>query len=156
MRTTPFSRLNPQFNRRAFERGLGRAGVGYLFLGVDLGGWHEGDEFYDEGHVLYGRMVGSPLFESGLAWLVDEAEWSRRPSLCREEDPVDWHHFLLITRVFYYRGMEVTHIHGDGIVQRTEEVPIFTRWPQPERGQRFFEGLMTSSWRSTRPGPGKA
>ncbi len=56
VRSMPFSRFNPQFNRHALERDLREAGIRYLFLGEELGGRPDGDRFYDqEGHVLYGR-----------------------------------------------------------------------------------------------------
>lgn len=157
VRTTPFSRFNPQFNRRAFERGLGEAGIRYLFMGVELGGRPDGDEFYDdEGHVLYGRMAEGPLFESGLAGLLDEAGRSRVAMVCSEEDPAECHRFLLIARVLYGRGVEVAHIRKDGAVQRTEEVRTFAAGSGPEWGQMPLEGSMAGSWRSVRPAPRRA
>jgi len=40
----------------------------YLFMGKELGGRPDGDEFYDsEGHVLYWRVAESHLFLDGIA-----------------------------------------------------------------------------------------
>jgi len=111
VRSTPFSRFNPQFNRQSLERDLQAAGIRYLFLGEALGGRPEGDRFYDqEGHVLYGRMAESPRFESGLGRLVGRAERSRVAVMCSEENPSGCHRFLLVTRVLYIRGIEVAQL----------------------------------------------
>ena len=153
VRSTPFSRFNPQFNRHALERDLHAAGVRYLFLGEELGGRPDGDRFYDqEGHVLYGRMSESPRFESGLSRLVDRAETSRVAVMCSEEDPAGCHRFLLITRVLHLRGAEVAHIRGDGSTQRTEDVDTFQGWSDPAFEEvSLLDGSARSSWRSIRP-----
>ena len=147
VRTMPFSRFNPQFNRHALERDLHATGIRYLFLGEELGGRPDGDRFYDqEGHVLYGRMSESPRFESGLSRLVERADTSRVAVMCSEEDPAGCHRFLLITRVLHLRGTGVAHIRGDGSTQRTEDVDAFQGWSEPvlrvalrRVGEKFVE-----------------
>ena len=70
VRSSPFSRFNPQFNRHSLERDLHAAAIEYRFMGKELGGKPDADGFYDsEGHVLYGRMAESPVFKSGMARL---------------------------------------------------------------------------------------
>lgn len=153
VRTTPFSRFNPQFNRHSLEKGLHAAGVRYLFLGEELGGRPDGDRFYDhEGHVLYGRMAESPRFESGLSRLIRRAERSRVAVMCSEENPARCHRFLLVTRVLHDRGVEVAHIRGDGSTQRTEDVDSFQGWSDPVyEDVSLLDGSVRSSWRSTQP-----
>ena len=155
VRTTPFSRFNPQFNRQALERGLQAAGVRYLFLGEELGGRPDGDRFYDrEGHVLYGRVAESPRFQSGLSRLVERAEHSRVAVMCSEENPAGCHRFLLVTRVLHDRGIEVAHIRGDGSTQRTEDVDTVQAWSDPAyEDVSLLDGSVSSSWRSNRPVP---
>ena len=155
VRTTPFSRFNPQFNRHPLERDLHAAGIRYLLLGKELGGRPAGDRFYDpEGHVLYGRMAESPTFESGLARLVERAERSRVAIMCSEENPSGCHRFLLVTRVLHDRGIEVAHIRGDGSTQLTEDVDGFPGWSDPVyEDVSLLDGSVRSSWRSTRRVP---
>ena len=38
VRSSPHSRYNPQFNRRTLQATLADAGVGYVFMGGELGG----------------------------------------------------------------------------------------------------------------------
>ena len=153
VRSTPFSRFNPQFNRQSLERDLQAAGIRYLFLGEALGGRPEGDRFYDqEGHVLYGRMAESPRFESGLGRLVGRAERSRVAVMCSEENPSGCHRFLLVTRVLHDRGIEVAHIRGDGSTHRTQDVDTLQDWSDPVyENVSLLDGSVSSSWRSARP-----
>ena len=155
VRTSPFSRFNPQFNRHALQANLEVADIGYLFLGEELGGRPPDDEFYDaDGHVLYGRMAESLRFESGLAQLVEQAKRSRLAIMCSEEDPADCHRFLLVTRVLRDRGVEVTHIRGNGDSQVTAEIGAALGWSDPVyEEESLLDGSFRSSWRSTRPVP---
>lgn len=155
VRTTPFSRFNPQFNRQSLERDLHASSIRYLFLGEELGGRPDGDRFYDhEGRVLYGRMAESRRFESGLSRLAQRAERSRVAVMCSEENPAGCHRFLLVTRVLHDQGIEVTNIRGDGSTQRTEDVDGFQAWSDPVyEDVSLLDGSVSSSWRSTRPGP---
>ena len=90
VRTSPFSRFNPQFNRRDLQLGLNEAGIQYVFLGAELGGRPDGDEFYDpDSHVLYGRMAETPEFKAGLSRLLDGTKRFRVAMMCSEEDPVE-------------------------------------------------------------------
>ncbi len=57
VRTSPYSRYNPQFNSQNLRHGLGEAGIRYLFLGKELGGRPEGEEFYDSDPSLAGCLV---------------------------------------------------------------------------------------------------
>ena len=153
VRSTPFSRFNPQFNRHSLERDLHSAGIGYRFMGEALGGKPDRDEFYDfEGYVLYGRMAESPSLKAGVDLLCDRVTRARPAIMCSEEDPAFCHRFLLITRVLYGRGTSVTHIRGDGGTQATEDVHSFQDWSDPVSEEvSLLDGSKRSSWRSTRP-----
>ena len=67
IRSRPFSRYNPQFNRERFGAALSEAGLGYLFLGAELGGRPPEPEFYDgDGHVRYVALASTERFTAGL------------------------------------------------------------------------------------------
>ncbi len=152
VRTSPFSRFNPQFNRRDLELGLRSAGIDYVFLGQELGGRPGGEEFYDpDDHVLYGRMAESPVFRTGLNRLIDGANQFRVAMMCSEDDPAECHRFLLITRVLQDQGIDVTHIRSDGSSQRTEDVRTYDGWSAGDHEQRsLFDEPARSPWRSIR------
>jgi hypothetical protein len=67
VRSQPYSRYAAHFSRDALTVILERAGIRYVFLGTELGGRPDGEEFYDdEGHVLYGKRAESDQFLTGI------------------------------------------------------------------------------------------
>lgn len=114
VRSQPFSRFNPQFNRRELRAALRDIGLDYVFLGEELGGRPPESELYDEeGHVLYGELARHPRFRAGLRRLIEGAARFRVAMVCSEEDPTHCHRRLLITRVLCNEGFSVLHIRGD-------------------------------------------
>src|SRR5579871_3977660 len=56
VRSAPYSRYAPQFDREILQQSLQKANVKYLFLGRELGGRPGNLDYYDaDGHVLYSR-----------------------------------------------------------------------------------------------------
>lgn len=114
VRSAPYSRYVPHFNRPDIEEAVERRGVRYLYLGEELGGRPPTDDFYDaEDHVLYSRVAVAPFFQRGLERLIDEAGVYRAAIMCSEEDPTNCHRHLLIARVLNKQGVRVLHIRGD-------------------------------------------
>ena len=145
VRSQPFSRYNPQFNDGNLKAALQTAGVRYLFLGDQLGGRPDGDEFYDaEGYVLYHRFAESPVFLAGVERIESGVRQYRVAIMCSEEDPTVCHRHLLVTRVVSERGVDVQHIRGDGRLQSEQEIR-----PQQTQGLLFQE-MEQDSWRSLR------
>lgn len=123
VRSQPYSRYASHFNGPELKASIAGSGIGYLFLGREIGGRPEGDEYYDEqGYVLYDRLAASQLFLAGISRLEDETRRRRTAVMCGEEDPSDCHRRLLIGRVLGKRGVEVIHIRGDGSLQSEIEL----------------------------------
>ena len=86
----------------ALKLALQEAGIRYLYLGRELGGRPEGDEFYDdEGHVLYDRVAATCLFQEGLSRLERGIREYKVAMLCAEENPAACHRRLLVGRVLH-------------------------------------------------------
>src|ERR671913_2075724 len=95
-RSHPYSKHAPRFNARALEAGLSKDGIGYLFLGGELGGRPEGGEFYDaKGRVDYALVGCSRPFLDGISRLEKELRTHTAALLCSEEDPARCHRRLL-------------------------------------------------------------
>jgi len=123
VRSKPFSRFSPQFNKENLEKAVKASGIKYLFLGKELGGRPQGSEFYDNhGFVLYSRIAESPLFLEGIDRLMEGIKTYRVAVMCSEENPVNCHRRLLVGRVLAKRGVSVRHIRGDGTVQDEDEL----------------------------------
>jgi uncharacterized protein (DUF488 family) len=116
VRTYPSSKMAPEFNRRFLEQNFPKAGIKYFFLGRELGGRPDGDEFYDsDGRVDYRRLSESPIFEQGMTFLDNLTRDERVAVLCSEGKPEGCHRHLLIERASSEMGLEWLHILPDGI-----------------------------------------
>ncbi len=136
IRSQPFSRYNPQFNRETLRSAVQAAGIEYVFLGRELGGRPPEREFYDsEGQVRYSALARTGRFHSGLQRLLAAAADHRVAMLCSEENPVRCHRRLLVGRVLVSQGVAVAHIRGDGSV--TDEQELGPLPPAPGQGVLF-------------------
>jgi len=123
IRSKPFSRFSPQFNKEGLEKAVKASDIKYLFLGKELGGRPQDSEFYDnDGFVLYSRIAESPSFLKGIDRLIKGIKTYRVAVVCGEENPAKCHRWLLVGRVLAKRGVGVRHIRGDGTVQDEDEL----------------------------------
>lgn len=118
VRTMPYSRHWPQFNRGDLERGLRAGGVEYLFLGRELGGKPE-DPALRGPHGLpdYDAIAATPRYQEGLARLTAAGAARRVAFMCSEGDPAHCHRERLVARSLRALGWRVHHILGDGTIQ---------------------------------------
>ena len=123
VRSVPYSRRHPQFNRRALERSLGERGIRYLFLGAELGARSPDPACYDEeGRVQFARLAQTGLFLRGIARVLEEAAHSRLALLCAERDPAGCHRTILVAPALRKHRASVTHILADGGLLSQKEV----------------------------------
>jgi uncharacterized protein (DUF488 family) len=112
VRSVPYSRRQPQFNREALAAALRDAGTAYVFLGAELGGKRPGLSWSD--------IVRTPEFAAGLARLRDGAERHRAAFMCAEREPLDCHRTLLVARHLKTPGLAIRHILADGTLETHE------------------------------------
>jgi hypothetical protein len=156
VRSAPYSRYVPHFNRPDLEEAVERSGIRYFYLGEELGGRPPTDDFYDaEDHVLYSRVARAPFFLDGLERLKDEAALYRAAIMCSEEDPTNCHRHLLIARVLDGQGVRVLHIRGDGREQTeddlrpkrpvAEQMSLFGEAPEPVDEEAQWKSIRSVS-----------
>jgi uncharacterized protein (DUF488 family) len=114
VRSNPTSRL-PHFNRAALKERLNAAGIGYVFLGLELGGRPRSGGVPD-----YENMAASPLFAESLARVEEMAARTRPALMCSEHEPLTCHRCLLVGRRLAERGISVAHILRDGTIEPNE------------------------------------
>ncbi len=148
VRSQPYSKYATHFDKDALKLGLQSACIRHLYLGRELGGRPEGDEFYDQkGHVLYDRVAATSIFQEGLKRLEKGIREYVVATLCAEENPSACHRRLLVSRVLLNHGIHVDHIRGDGRLQTEEEVAAELR---PDRDQLvLFQKAGEEPWKST-------
>lgn len=114
VRRFPTSKKHPQFARRALEAELARAGIRYVGLGEELGGYRKGG---------YEAHMKTAAFASGVRGLLELGGAGRIAVLCAERDPQRCHRRFLAAYLVQ-RGVRVVHILGPGKVR--EELPALT------------------------------
>jgi uncharacterized protein (DUF488 family) len=146
-RSYPYSEYATQFDQKPLKMALEADGVRYVFLGRELGGRPDGDEFYDDqGRVLYDRVAETELFQEGVSRLEKGIREYKVAMLCAEENPAACHRRLLVGRVLLDRGIQVDHIRGDGRIQTEAEVAAATN---PTKDQLpLFEKVEAEPWKS--------
>ena len=121
VRSTPYSRFNPQFRREKLQAALGSVGIQYVFLGQELGARSQDPACYDsEGRVSYAKLARTELFRKGMARLRTGMAEHRISLLCAEREPLECHRTILVARELVREGVPVTHILGDGSLETHE------------------------------------
>jgi uncharacterized protein (DUF488 family) len=114
VRTAPYSRYFPHFNRDTLRDELRRDQIAYVFLGEELGGRPKDKRLFCDGIADYEKMARTEQFAKGLDRVVDGAKKYRLAVMCSEHDPLDCHRCLLVGRALKQRGATVRHILGSG------------------------------------------
>ncbi len=120
VRSAPYSRYNPQFNREALAETLRAAGIAYRFMGDTLGGKPTDGALRTEDGALpdYARIAASPHFQRGLNQLIDLGRRAPTAFMCSEADYHGCHRHRLIAPALIERGVLVWHIMPDGSRER--------------------------------------
>lgn len=116
VRSAPYSRRNPQFNREALEAALAAQGIRYVFLGRELGARPADPALYVDGIAQYDRIAQTPLFDAGIARVLRGMQDHTIALMCAEKDPADCHRTHLVAPALVKRGVEVRHILADGMI----------------------------------------
>lgn len=120
VRSSPYSRHNPQFNRETLQRSLKDNDIAYVFLGKELGARSDDPSCYEGGQVQYARLARTEVFLIGIDRVLQGAQSHRIALMCAEKDPLDCHRTLLVSRALVDRGQPVTHIRADGTQESHE------------------------------------
>jgi len=118
VRSNPYSRFNPQFNREKLQASLVAAGIRYVFLGEELGARSKDPACYDaSGRVSYTKLAATSLFRHGIQRLQTGMQQHRIAIMCAERDPLECHRTILVTRELEKIDIPVTHILHDGSLE---------------------------------------
>jgi len=117
VRSRPFSRRHPQFNKERLAAQLMQHGIAYVFLGKELGARSEDPACYEDGKVQYPRLAATAAFKAGIERVLAGAEKFRVALMCAEKEPLDCHRTLLVSRALESTGVSIMHILADGSVE---------------------------------------
>ena len=140
VRSSPHSRYNPQFNRKTLQAALSKAGIGYVFMGAELGGRPADRLCYDShGRVQYDRLAEAEAFREGVRQVIRRAGERHVVLMCSEKEPLDCHRTLLISRVLTARDLGIGHILADGGLESHAAAMdrLLDKFNQPRDGNLF-------------------
>jgi uncharacterized protein (DUF488 family) len=121
VRSSPYSKFNPQFNRDDLQNSLKESGIRYVFLGKELGARSEDPACYVADKVQYDRLAKTTLFQSGIDRVVEGAKSYRIALMCAEKDPLDCHRTILVARELLKRDLSIAHIFDNGSIESHTE-----------------------------------
>jgi len=110
VRSSPFSKYNPEFNINDLKKSLKNNGIKYVFLGEELGARRSEVECYRYGKVSYGLVPKTQSFKKGIKRLLTGIEEMRVSLMCAEKDPINCHRFVLICLHLRTQIDEIKHI----------------------------------------------
>jgi uncharacterized protein (DUF488 family) len=151
VRSVPYSRINPQFNRETLKAALLKEGITYVFLGQELGARAEDPSCYIHGKVQFDCLAGTALFQRGIDTLIETMRTCRLAIMCAEKDPLDCHRTILVSRRLAARGVAVGHILPDGAVETHAQAVarLLRQLHIPETGELFRsrEDIISDAYR---------
>lgn len=124
IRSKPFSKWNPHFNRARLDIELNNNGITYVFVGDTLGGLPDDRSCYDaEGKVVYDIIKEKDFFKRGIERLLTANEKKVNLAImCSESKPDQCHRSKLIGKVLLDKKISLNHIVSNDKVKPQEVV----------------------------------
>ena len=122
VRSQPYSRFNPQFNRETLASFLKQSGLEYVSLGRELGPRSADPACYRDGRAQYSLIAKTALFESGIQRLLVGMDKFRVAIMCAEKEPLHCHRTILVARHLHEHGFKIRHILADGSIEDHESL----------------------------------
>ncbi len=118
VRSQPYSRHAPDFNKGPLADLAAAAGLGYRWMGDRLGGRPTDPDLLDPaGAPDWLRVAESPSYRGAIAELIELGRGGRTAILCAERDPRHCHRTLLLAPTLAAAGASVCHILSDGALE---------------------------------------
>ncbi len=150
VRTAPYSRYSPQFNKENLDAALREHDIQYAFAGKYLGGRPADPNCYksrrlpDENadylhEVDYPEVMKREWFIKGIERLLEMADEQTTAILCSEENPAQCHRHHLIAKYLmaHHPEVKVKHIRGDGTVYGAASIAETVDAPDTEQLSLF-------------------
>lgn len=124
VRSVPFSRYVPYYNKDDIRRFLSARGIHCIYMGKELGAIREDRSLYSEnGFLDFNKVQQDPLFKEGINRLVTGIDKGYTISImCTEKDPIDCHRSIIIGKVLHSLHFEVRHILDDSSFETQEQL----------------------------------
>jgi uncharacterized protein (DUF488 family) len=126
VRTAPYSKYSPHFNKKRLKTNLEESGREYVYLGNKIGGRPADERYYHEGRVLYSLLEKDEKYLEGIVILTELVRDKKVVLMCSEEDPLRCHRHQLLTQTLLKKGYHIVHIRGNGEIQEVKDKSVQT------------------------------
>jgi len=112
VRTTPYSKWNPHFNKNELIYALKENNIKYIYLGDKIGGLPSDKSCYtDDGKIDYLLLKDKNFFKEGLNRLVKaNSKNIKVVTMCSETKPEECHRSKLIGKELLMIDIDMKHI----------------------------------------------
>ena len=142
VRSSPYSRFNPQFNKASLQLSLLNHNIQYIYAGTELGGRPRDPSCYKLGatpgkekdylkEVDYQVVMKRAWFITGIQQLLDLAKHDTTSIMCSEEDPsyCHRHHLIAAYLIRQYPDVTIFHIRKDGNLLNAKSIQSLPNKP---------------------------
>lgn len=124
VRSSPYSRHAPHFNRDDLSKSLAQSNITYVYLGEQLGARSENETCYVNGVVNYQRLSETSSFKLGIERVLNGSKRFNIALMCSEREPTECHRTILISRVLERWNVDVFHILGDASLEKHQDTML--------------------------------
>ena len=123
VRSAPYSRFNPQFNKELINTVLTNNRIKYVFLGKELGARPRDESCYTGNQVDFNILKNKAFFVDGINRIIDGIEHDHRIAImCSEKEPLSCHRTILICRYLKRYDLDIKHILYNGSIESHQEI----------------------------------
>lgn len=131
VRSSPYSRYVPQFNREKFILSLENSKINYWYAGNYLGGRPKDQTCYKDGKIPdtkanyldlvdYVEVARRNWYKTEINHLISKAKTLRTAIMCSEKDPNRCHRHHLIAKTLLNQNITIWHIRGQGSLEKAK------------------------------------
>jgi len=146
VRSTPFSKFHPEYNKPVFSKILEVNKIIYRNYKKEFGARQENSIYYPNGYLDFSMFTKSQVFIEGMEKIIKAIPLGYKFVLmCSEKDPVTCHRNIMVAKAFYDKGVSINNILSDGsiITQSDVENRLIDIY-YPDRDQLTFFGEQLS------------
>jgi uncharacterized protein (DUF488 family) len=123
IRSVPFSRFSPQYNRKNLENEFAKRSILYEYEGNDLGGRIKDKECYitktiPDRKTNIAQLIDFTVlenkiwFQNGIKKIIELSSGNKTVIMCSEENPDNCHRKLLVGKKLELLGHRIIHLRS--------------------------------------------
>ncbi|MFV0350337.1 MAG: DUF488 family protein [Halodesulfovibrio sp.] len=123
VRSSPYSKTYPEYNKENLKNFLYNYSIYYVFLGEECGARQPDPKCYINGKIDFDLVSNNHTFQNGISRIESGAEKYPVALMCAEKDPVTCHRTILICKNLKKNiNIKIKHIIDMHTIQTHEQI----------------------------------